>query len=206
MMKRLVGFVSVALLSVPAFAQAPQPGSPPAKPTTPAAAPAAGAAAAQPPAMPQGPASELDAMKHLVGKWTCDDMSAMGLAPGTAPVKVKTEYEFKPALDKNWYWGSFTEKKQKDFPGFHGEAYAGYDAVQKKYIFLGFDNLGGWVNLSTTSGGDTLAWTGEGHLGPQSVPIKYTWTKKSDKEMTFTLELQQGGNWLKASEATCKKK
>jgi hypothetical protein len=186
-MTKLAGLLSV-FLAVPAFAQTP-----------PAAAPPA------PPAGPPQPAPENEALKGFFGKWSCDDMTSI-MRPGQPPVKVKTEYDLKPAVNKFWGTGSFTQKKQKDYPGFRGEAYFGWVASQKKYVFAGFDDAGGHVYLWAPAGGDRLAFAGDAQVMGGTAPLKYTWTKKGDKEATFVIELSQGGNWVKSSEATCKKK
>jgi hypothetical protein len=157
---------------------------------------------------PPKPGPELDALKPLTGMWTCDGKapaSPMGPAHGfTSTINSKWE------LGNFWLETDYSVKKSKENPmAFNARAWMGYDPTAKHYVFLGVDDKGGGISL-TSSGweGDKLEWTGDG-TGPMGkMKTKFTFIKgKTPSEYTMEFTMQNPkGEWMPPSSETCKKK
>ena len=155
------------------------------------AAPAAAAPAAAPPKMeaPKPPA-ENDMFKKMAGNWRCE---ATSKTPDGKEMKVKTTWAVKSALDGHWYSVVYKRAKAAAMPGFEGDATLGYNGADKKYVMIGFDNMGGWINLSSTDG---MAYAGEGLPMGKKGPMKISFApgkdkkgQESDKLIDVTLDL-----------------
>ena len=166
------------------------------------AAPAAAAPAAAPPKMeaPKPPA-ENDMFKKMAGNWRCDVTDKM---PDGKEMKAKTTWAVKSVLGGQWYSVVYKRAKAGPAPAFEGNATLGYNTADKKYVMIGFDNMGGWINLSSTDG---MAYAGEGLPMGKKGPMKISFAKgkdkkgaESDKLMDVTLDL---GGMIGAE--TCKK-
>jgi pyruvate/2-oxoglutarate dehydrogenase complex dihydrolipoamide acyltransferase (E2) component len=166
------------------------------------AAPAAAAPAGAAPKMeaPKPPA-ENDMFEKVAGTWHCD---AMSKTPDGKDVKVKTTWTWKSVLNGQWYSVVYKRSKSGPAPAFEGDATMGYNGADKKYVFIGFDNMGGWINLSSTDG---MSFAGEGLPMGKKGPMKISFAKgkdkkgqESDKLMDVTLDL---GGMLDTE--TCKK-
>ena len=156
-----------------------------------AAAPAGAAPAAAPPKMeaPKPPA-ENDMFKKVAGTWHCDATDKM---PDGKEMKVKTTWTWKSVLNGQWYSVVYKRAKAGPAPAFEGNATIGYNVADKKYVMIGFDNMGGWINLSGTDG---MAYAGEGLPMGKKGPMKISFAKgkdkkgvESDKLMDVTLDL-----------------
>jgi hypothetical protein len=156
-------------------------------------------------ALADAPAGEQGALKPFVKNWSCDDTTKDEQGKD---LKIKSEWKNKGGLRGNWVESSYEQKPQKGFPGFLGVGWFGWSAADKKYVFQGFDNGGGRLSLTApeVAGGNSMSWTGELHASGQTIPARYAWNAKSDKEATFVLELQVGKDWMKVDDATCKGK
>ena len=178
---------------------------PPAPPPAATAAPAPAAAPATPPPAPK-PAPELDTFKFFLGKWKCDGKAfASPLSPTEHGVKGSAEAKL--IVDNFWQSFTYEEKKTKEHPGLKVNGVWGFDQGSKRFVRTGAGNHGEWDTASAPGWeGDKLTWTGE-LSGPMGrVPFHHTFTKKSDKEWTHTLELRlPDGKWIPAEEITCKK-
>jgi hypothetical protein len=167
------------------------------------------ALAEQPAPAPAGPPkapAENDALKPYMKSWACDSTLQSGDGKQT---KVKTTIAFKPSLNNFWWSIAYDHKKQKDFGGFHGDGTLGFDPSSKKYVLVGFDDDAGWLDLTADSiGADKVEWTGQAHGKKGTVPFKFTWVKKSDKEAAFTIQLTPPGapTPVTAGESDCKTK
>ena len=157
----------------------------------PAAKPAAAKPAAAPPKMeaPKPPA-ENDMFKKVAGTWHCD---ASGKLPDGTETKAKTTWTWKNVLGGQWYTVVYKRAKAGPAPAFEGDATMGYNGADKKYVFVGFDNMGGWINLV---GADGMAYAGEGLPMGKKGPMKISFAKgkdkkgqESDKLMDVTLDL-----------------
>ena len=213
--------VTLSAISSIALAQnqmAPAPGAAkpsamakPAAATPPAAAPSAAApAGAAPAAAPAEappkmeapkPPAENDMFKKVAGTWHCDSMSK---GPDGKDVKGKTTWAWKNVLGGHWYAIDYKHAKAGPAPAFEGNATIGYNTADKKYVFIGFDNMGGWINLSSTDG---MAYAGDGVPMGKKGPMKIAFAKgkdkkgqESDKLMDVSLDL---GGMLVTE--TCKK-
>jgi hypothetical protein len=174
------------------------------KPGAMAAPPAPPAPAAAAPAMPMGPpkpAAENDMFKKVVGTWSCEG-AAKG--PDGKDMKSKTTWTWKSVLGGHWYTVVYKRAKSGPMSAFEGNATMGFNVAEKKYSFVGVDNMGGWINLSSTDG---MAYAGEGLPMGKKGPIKISFAKgkdkkgaESDKLMDVTLDL--GGMIVNE---TCKK-
>ncbi|HEX3904074.1 MAG TPA: DUF1579 family protein [Polyangia bacterium] len=168
-----------------------------------AAAPKADAAKAEAPKPmgPPKPAAENDMFKKVAGTWSCESMSK---GPDGKDMKVKTTWAWKSVLGGQWYSVVYKRAKAGPMSAFEGNATVGYNGAEKKYVFVGFDNMGGWINLSSTDG---MAYAGEGlpmgKVGPMKIAFAKGKDKKgqeSDKLMDVSLDL--GGMMVSES---CKK-
>lgn len=179
-----------------------------AKGTTAGATAATTAAPAPAPAQaagPPAPAPELKAMgSWFVGNWTCESKwneSPMGPA-----------HAAKGAATVTWGPGNFwivsnykeTKSKENPMPWDVRETF-GFDATTKQFTRVAFDNFGGWSNASATREGDNLVYSGEAISAMGKMPMKATFSKKSDKELTFAFVFTGKSGPMDVGGGTCKK-
>ena len=85
-----------------------------------------------------------------------------------------------PAPDLGGFWIRLNYQRAgvRDVPAFVGAATIGWDAGQKKYVFVGFDNLGGMMSLTSSAGpaAGSLVFEGQMAMGDQKLPMKVTLT------------------------------
>jgi hypothetical protein len=193
--------VTLAAISSIALAEDKAPAPAAAKPA--AAAPKADAAAAAnaPKMEAPKPPAENDMFKKVAGTWRCDSIST---GPDGKDMKVKTSWTWKNALGGQWYTVVYKRTKTGPSPAFEGNATMGYNGADKKYVFVGFDNMGGWINLSSADG---MSYAGDGLPMGKKGTIKIAFAKgkdkkgeESDKMMSVSLDL--GGHPVSE---TCKK-
>lgn len=177
-----------AAMAKPAAATPPAAGPSAAAPA--GAAPAAAAPAAAPKMEAPKPPAEDDMFKKMAGSWRCETTSKM---PDGKEMKAKTTWTVKSALDGHWYSVVYKRAKAGTMPGFEGNATLGYNTAEKKYVMIGFDNMGGWINLTSTDG---MTYSGEGLPMGKKGPMKISFAKgkdkkgaESDKLMDMTLDL-----------------
>jgi hypothetical protein len=172
----------------------------PPKPAEPAK-PAAEKPAAEKPGAPMQapkPAPENDVIKKSVGNWSCE-----GTAKGPES-KYKSTWSVKSILGGHWYGITYKRAKAGPMPAFEGNATIGYSVADKKYWFVGVDNMGGWINLTSTDG---ATYTGDGTPGGKKAPVKFTFTggkdkKGQDSDKLFDVTLDFG---VASSHESCKK-
>jgi len=150
-----------------AHAQEPKAGDKPAEPAA-AGAPAAAAA--------PKPAAENEVIKKSAGSWRCEGTAK---APDGQEHKYKSTWNVKPSLGGHWYALTYKRAKMGPVPGFEGNATVGFDDADKKYFFVGFDNMGGWINLSSSDG---ATFAGEGVPMGKKGPVKFSFTPGKDKK------------------------
>jgi hypothetical protein len=126
-----------------------------------AEAPAPAAGGAPPKMEAPKPYAELDQIKPLAGTWSCDGKVPAG--PMGPAHDTKATVSWKWELDNFWLIGSREVKKTKEMPmAFMGHVTIGWDKSQNKFVFVGVDNMGGWINLTSTGWtGDKMAFEGE---------------------------------------------
>ncbi|HVV16512.1 MAG TPA: DUF1579 family protein [Polyangia bacterium] len=169
-----------------------------------APAPAAAAAAMPPPPAPK-PAAELDQLKVFEGSWRCDGKQPAG--PFGPEQQYKSTFKGKKDIDNFWIAIEYDQKKSKVHPmPIKARGFLGYDPAAKKYVTIGADNTGGWISESSPGWeGDKLVFSGDGSMGGQKVSFRETYTKKSEKEMTWSGEMKMGKDWISVGSDSCKK-
>jgi hypothetical protein len=202
--------MAVALAAISSIALAEDKAPPAAKPAAskadPApktdAAPKADAPTAEAPKMeaPKPPA-ENDMFKKAAGTWRCDSIST---GPDGKDMKVKTNWTWKSTLAGQWYTVVYKRAKTGPVPAFEGNATMGYNGAEKKYVFVGFDNMGGWINLSSADG---MSFSGDGLPMGKKGTIKIAFAKGKDKkgeenDKMMNVSLDLGGHPVSE---TCKK-
>jgi hypothetical protein len=176
-----------------------------AKPAAPAAAkPAVAAAPGAPPPAPK-PAAELDQLKMFEATWRCEGKQPAG--PMGPEQDYKSTFKGKKDVDSFWISFEYSQKKSKAHAlPIIAKGYLGYDPAAKKYVTLGVDNMGGSVTESSPGWeADKLTFTGDGQMGGQKISFRETYTKKGDKEMTWSGEMKMGKEWIPVGTDTCKK-
>src|SRR6266545_1021032 len=128
---------------------------------------------------PQPAPEAAAAIKAFGHGWTCTETVKDDQGKD---VPITSEWTLKPDASGFWVTGTYEQKPSKEYPGFLAALTYGWDSGVKKYVFQGFDNSGGRLMMTAdASDAGTLAWSGEGHLGGQALPARYTWTVKGDK-------------------------
>jgi hypothetical protein len=175
--------------------------------SAPAPAPtAAPPAAAAPPAPPAPkPAAELDQLKLFEGNWRCEGKQPAG--PFGPEQEYKSTLKGKKDIDNFWIAIEYDQKKSKVHPmPIKARGFLGYDPAAKKYVTIGADNTGGWISESSPGWeADKLVFTGDGSMGGQKVSFRETYTKKNDKEITWSGEMKMGKDWISVGNDSCKK-
>lgn len=207
-----------AISSAPAFAGNPCGNAPkPAPPRAAPPAPAKGAPAepvmekekeakpAPPPApVEMKPAAELETLRWMGGaNWKCAGKmwNPMTGEEMSSKATIKAKWE----LDKHWLVWEHSRPKTKVMKSIVTRGILGWDAGNKKVIMSGVDNAGSIFAMWGTQNGDVLQLEGEGTLMGQRMKSRFTFTRKTDKEHTELFEIQQGKDWKKVSEETCKR-
>jgi hypothetical protein len=166
--------------------------------------PAAGQPAAEtaaPPGQAPKPAPENDVIKKSAGSWSCEGTTK---GPDGMDKKYKSSWTVKSTLGGHWYAIVYKRAKMGPMPAFEGNATVGYNVAEKRYSFVGFDNMGSWIDLSSPDG---AVYTGEGAPMGQKGMVKFSFSPGKDKkgqesDKLFDVTLDFGGQT--ASES-CKK-
>jgi Protein of unknown function (DUF1579) len=198
---------AAAPAAAPAAKSAAAPAAAPASATAakPAAAAAPVAAAAPPPPPAPKPATELDQLKVFEGSWRCDGKQPAG--PFGPEQEYKSSFKGKKDIDNFWIAIEYDQKKSKAHPmPIKARGFLGYDPAAKKYVTIGADNTGGWISESSPGWeGDKLVFSGDGSMGGQKVSFRETYTKKGEKELTWSGEMKMGKDWIAVGSDSCKK-
>jgi hypothetical protein len=107
-------------------------------------------------------------------------------------------------LGGHWYSIVYQRSKLGPMPAFEGNATVGYNIADKKYWFVGVDNLGGWINLTSADG---ASYAGEGSPMGRRGAVKFTFAPGKDKkgaesDKLFDATLDLG---VAVSQESCKK-
>jgi hypothetical protein len=105
------------------------------------------------------PAAENELFKKSSGSWRCEGTAK---TPDGQEVKYKSTWTVKPALGGHWYALVYKRSKMGPMPAFEGNATVGYNAAEKKFVLVGFDNHGSWIG--------------------QKGPVKFTFSPGKDKK------------------------
>ena len=200
---RLPGHLTaLALLLSASASRAQAPAARPAAVPT-AAAPAATPPAPSPPGPPKAPA-ELDQIKWLEGSWRCDGKAPAG--PMGPEHGYKSTMKIKRELDGFWYAGEYEQKKSKEnVVPIKARSFLGFDAVARRVVSLGVDNLGGALQLGGSIEGDKISTAGEGSMGGQKVGFKEAFTRTGDRSLTWHGEVRVGKDWVVVGDDSCKR-
>jgi hypothetical protein len=170
-----------------------------------AAAPVKAAAPAAADHAPPPPAPELAAaMKGMEGKWACT-----GAAPDSPFAKahpIAGDMAARSDLNGYWYLSRYEEKKTKENPmPYVMESTVGFDPSKKHLVRTDIDGMGMITHLTSKGWeGDKMTWSGE--VMGMKMQFKETITKKSDKEMSSSMEMAgPDGKFTKLADLTCKK-
>jgi hypothetical protein len=169
------------------------------KPAVPADQPGAAPTAAP------TPAPELAQLGYFLGAWRCE-----GNAPATpmGPAhKTRSAVTIRPDFNGFWHTGTVREERTPDNPHpIYGMFHQTYDTGKKQFLLLWVDNYGGWAT-ETTRGwdGDRIVYEGEGTVGGQTLGGRDTFVKKREAQMTHTAEIMINGQWITASQETCRR-
>jgi hypothetical protein len=144
------------------------------------------AASAQPPM--SKPATELQKLAYLAGKWEGDSATKPG---GPMPAgKVHTTQSCE------WFPGGFFMVCRSKYTGGMGTiedmSELGYDAASKTYTYHSINNLGEDETATGTVTGDTWTWSFEAQIGPRKVPARYVSTLTSPT--SYTSKVQSRGD------------
>ena len=111
-------------------------------------------------------------------------------------------------LDGHWLPFTYAEKKTADNPmPFMVRGYFGFDPQMNKLVLFGVENSGGY-SVASSDGwdGDTLAFVGPWHMGKETMNGRDTFTRKGDRELRHSAEIEQDGKWVKLSDESCTRK
>jgi hypothetical protein len=188
----------VALAGSASFALAQEPAAKPDK------------AAAAAPAGPPTPSPELDTLYQAYeGNWKCETTFPAGaMGPGSPEMKAASTVKIKKdkELSGFWYRGDYQVKKSKTFPGMRAGFALGYDAGSKTALFMAADSMGGNISASGTgANGETVTFVGDGYMNGQKVKFRESMTRKSDKEVEHTSEVDMGKGFQAFAKDVCKK-
>ncbi len=190
-------------------AAAPAAAAPAAAKAPAAAGPAAAAPAAAPPAAPT-PSPEVDALsKGWVGSYKCDTTFAAGaMGPGSPELKAKSEVKIAKDLGGFWYKGDYKMKKSKTMPmAMEAVFLLGYDAIAKAPINLNYDSMGTFAMEHGAAGAtaDKISFVGDGQMMGMKIKIREGMTKKDDKTVEHTFEVDMGKGFQAMGTDICKK-
>jgi hypothetical protein len=172
-MKKIgLGLVFVMMVGTAAWAADPPPAAAKAPP---AAAPVAPPA---PPPMPGKPAAEMDALKAGGLTAKCDGKMT---GPDGKEIAYKSGWTGKMVLGGNWMEIDYKRSKVGPIPEFEGHAAMGWDAASKKYLMMGPDSYGGYINLASADG---LTYEGTGTMMGQAAPMKFVFAKDAKGKIT----------------------
>lgn len=155
---------------------------------------------------PMKKGEELKKLEFLVGDWASID--EMMFDPSGEPMKVEASSSFSWILGDVWL-----EQKYSADMGpmgiMHGSGRITWDAGKKMYVSYWIDN---YASVSMTSTGSfdengNLVFTGTSEYEGNTFQSRYSWTKKDDNTLYFTMENSMDGeNWMPAMKSTMTRK
>ena len=158
-------------------------------------------AAAQAPQMPK-PAPEVKRLRYFVGTWNAKyELKPGPFGPGG---KMST-------VDQNRMMpGGFFLETRTEGRGamgvLKGLAIMGYDAEEKEYTYVAFNNLGEADRFKGSVEGDTWTWKSEGKIDGKKAKLRFTAKEASPTMYTMKFDYDLGDGWKTAMEGTAKKK
>jgi hypothetical protein len=153
------------------------------------------------------PPEQAEQMKLFNGTWRCDGKAATELSP---EVPTKITFSFKSDVGGRWISVKLDEQKSKQNPrAMTSSELWGYSASLGGFVRNGADSQGGFYS-GTSSGwvGDRFWWTTSTSRFGKKSKLKDTFTKVSDKELTFerAVDVTNTGDAFRVIyEGSCKK-
>jgi hypothetical protein len=152
------------------------------------------------------PAPEMSKVSWLAGNWHCTGKtlpSPMGPAhPTEGTVSAHSD------LGGRWMVSHYKERKtaQNSMP-VEVDEYWGYDSAEKRWDKVNVDSMGGWsAGDAKDWEGGSITWMSEGMVNGAKAKFRDTFTKTSDREISYKGQMQSSdGKWVDAWETTCKK-
>lgn len=164
---------------------------------------AIGQASAQP-AVASSPSNQLDG---FVGDGICTgNMMAMGKNPGHA---TTAKYHSEKMLGGHWVAMHYDEDQTAANPKpFSVVQYVGYDAANKHFVTVLFDNSGESYGTGVSSGwkGNTITFDESIAMGDKRASFRDTFTNGVSGMSSHTGTMRdKSGKWVKTDEETCHK-
>jgi hypothetical protein len=142
-------------------------------------------------------------LKVFDGSWSCEGTVSPGpMGPGGA---TKGNVTGQTALGGFWQSGT-VQMTGGGMPAAEGRFDMTFDPGAKQYVLLWKDSLGAW-SQATSPGwvGDKMVFTGEGHMGGQTMPVRDTFVKYADGSLQHDWEGQVEGQWVPFGSETCRR-
>jgi hypothetical protein len=149
--------------------------------------------------------SPLRGLDFMAGSWKCTgEVFETPMAPGRM---TSGTAEIQWGLDGNWLAFTYAEKKTKVAPmPVTYSGFIGYDPEIKSFVIGGVDSFGGYSTASSKGlDGDSLVFTGPWHMGTMTTNGRDTFTRKGDRQLIHTGEVEMDGKWVKYTEEKCMK-
>ena len=153
------------------------------------------------------PAPEMSQLKFFVGTFKCNGHALPSTVNPSGRRPIERTITGKMDLDNFFLFMRMDDEKTNENPKpIRGNWQLTYDGNKENFIAIWTDNLGRW--FPQTSIGwekDVIAFTGEFMLNDKKGVVRDTITKKSEREMVFTVDLQSGSSWVPFLELNCRK-
>lgn len=153
---------------------------------------------------PKPPQELADMGKTMAGNWKCTGKAVMDPSKPTEMSDMKMS--IKMAMDMGGWWIKSTMDAGAMFKG---EEYVTYDATAKKFVSIMRDSMGG-SEMKTSMGvkDNKIVWEGESRSSMMAAMKSRATSDMTDLKavkMMGEYSMDNGKNWMKAWEATCKK-
>jgi hypothetical protein len=153
------------------------------------------------------PAPEMSQLKFFAGTFKCNGHALPSTVNPGGRRPIERTITSKMDLDNFFLFMRMDDEKTSENPKpIRGNWQLTYDSRNKNFVAIWTDNLGRW--FPQTSVGwekDVIAFTGEFVLDNKKGVVRDTLTKKSEREMTFAVDLQSGSSWVRFIELDCRK-
>jgi len=152
------------------------------------------------------PAPELAKLDNMIGTWKCV-LKMHSPAGQGGDTELKATVVIKKALDGHWLTGTYVTAKSKNSPAMQENFTWGYNPVEKKYVELAVNSMGGMLQ-GTADGweGSRMVWNEEGVMMGKAAKVRTTLTTKSDKDFGLANELEtEPGKFVPMADTVCKK-
>ncbi|MGH8040791.1 MAG: DUF1579 family protein [Rudaea sp.] len=152
-------------------------------------------------------ASASNALDGFVGSGICSgNVMAMGKNPGHASTG---KYHGEKTLDGHWVVIHYDEDQTAANPKpYHVAQYFAYDAREKQFVSVTFDNMGESYSTGTSPGwkADTFTVDENQTTHGKTVTFRDAFTKSGDGMSSHTGTMRdKHGKWVKTDEETCHK-